>query len=358
MSGRVVTSLDVALRAGVSRSAVSRCFTPGASVSEDMRRRVLDAAKQLGYRPNAIARSLNMGSSRMIAVVLGYMENPFYPALLERLATRLQARGYRLLLFTAPPDGSNEELFSEILAYQVDGIVMASILLTSALADQCRAAGIPVVLVNRTTDNPEVSSVTADNRTGARAIADFLLASGHKRYAYLAGLQSSSTNSDREQAYRKRLADAGVSEVLREEGHYTQDGAREAARRLLTRRKRPDAIFCANDHMAFAAMDVARFELGLRIPDDVSIVGYDDVIPAAWPAYALTTVEQPVDAMAEAAMDLILSRIGAGADIGAQLRIPGELVVRSSARRPMTGVVNIDGRDVWRRPVKRTARSK
>ena len=221
MSRSGITSADVALRAGVSRSAVSRCFTPGASVSSKTRGRVMEAAQALGYRPNAIARSLNKGRSRMIAVVLGYMDNPFYPAMLERLAERLHSRGYRLLLFTARPDGSCDELFSEILVYQVDGIILASILLTSALAQRCRDAGIPLVLVNRTTDDRNISSVTAHNRKGARAVADFLLAGGHRRFAYVAGLASSSTNHDRESAFRKRLAEAGVREILREEGGYT-----------------------------------------------------------------------------------------------------------------------------------------
>lgn len=351
MVGRVVTSRDVALRAGVSRSAVSRCFTAGASVAVETRERVLAAAKALGYRPNAIARSLNKGASRMIAVVLGYMENPFYPALLDRLAARLQQRGYRLLMLSVPPDDSGDELYSEILAYQVDGLILASALLSSALAEQCRTAGIPVVLVNRTIAEAGVSSVTADNRNGARAVADFLLAGGHKRFAYLAGLHTSSTNHDREQAFRKRLAEAGHGEILREEGHYTREGARDAAYKLLTLRKRPDAIFCANDHMALAAMDVARFELGLDVPSDLSIVGYDDVVAAGWPAYGLTTVEQPVDAMAEMAMTLLLARIGENGptliDAGEQIRIPGELIVRGSARRPQEGVVSVDGRDIW-----------
>jgi DNA-binding LacI/PurR family transcriptional regulator len=348
MARGVITSADVAARAGVSRSAVSRCFTPGASVSSQTRARVMDAAQALGYRPNAIARSLNKGRSRIIAVVLGYMDNPFYPAMLERLAESLRSRGYRLLLFTARSDGSGDELLSEILDYQVDGVILASILLTSGLAQRCRAARIPLVLVNRTTEDRDVSSVTADNRVGARAMADFLLAGGHRRFAFVAGLASSSTNHDREVAFRARLAEAGVNAVMREEGGYTWEGAREATRRLLRGPRPPDAIFCANDHMAMAAMDVARFEFGLRAPDDVSIVGYDDVAGTAWPSYRLTTVEQPVDAMARAAVDVLMARVEGDERGGAQVRIPGELVVRESARRPPKGVVSMDGREIWR----------
>jgi DNA-binding LacI/PurR family transcriptional regulator len=346
MAGRV-TSVDVAARAGVSRSAVSRCFTPGASIAPETRRKVTEAAKALGYRPNAIARSLIAGRSRMIAVVVGYMQNQFYPDLLDRLARELQARGYHLLLFAASPEGDSDALFPQILAYQADGIILASATLSSALADECNAAGIPVVLINRTTDGTGVSSVTADNVNGARAVADFLLAGGHRRFAYVAGTAASSTNQDREAAFRGRLAEAGIGEVLREDGGYSQEGAAEAARRLLTRRDRPDAVFCANDHMAIAFMDAARHALGLRIPQDVSVVGYDDVGPARWPSYALTSVEQPVEAMVDIAASALLDRIE-GRETAARIaRVPGALVVRESARRPAAGIMTIDGRDVW-----------
>jgi DNA-binding LacI/PurR family transcriptional regulator len=346
--GRIVTSVEVAHRAGVSRSAVSRCFTPGASIAPDTRDKVMRAAKALGYRPNAIARSLIAGRSRMIAVVIGYMENQFYPALIDRLARELQDLGYRLLLFTGAPDGPSDALFAEILGYRVDGMILASTLLSSALAEECRAAGVPVVLVNRTTDSIDISSVAADNGTGARAVAEFLLAAGHRRFGYVAGIASSSTNQDREAAFRDRLAEAGIDAMSREDGGYTQQGARDAALRMLTRPDRPDAIFCANDHMAIAVMDAARFELGLRIPDDVSIVGYDDVGPAAWPSYGLTTVEQPVEAMVRAAVETLMARIAGERAPERTIRIPGELVVRCSARRPAHGIVGSGGRDLWR----------
>ena len=145
---------------------------------------------------------------------------------------------------------------------------------------------------------------------------------------------------------------------MREEGAYTREGAQDAARRLLRRSRPPDAIFCANDHMALAAMDVARFELGLRTPEDVSIIGYDDVASAAWPSYGLTSVEQPVDAMAQGAVDALMSRIEGDERGGEQVRISGELVVRTSARRPASGIVSVDGRDVWRPRERKAARAK
>lgn len=353
MTGRVNTSIEVANRAGVSRSAVSRCFTPGASISDETRRKVMEAAKALGYRPNAIARSLNVGRSRMIAVVIGYMENQFYPALLDRLAQRLQSRAYRLLLFTSKPDGDCDELFAEILAYKVDGIILASTLLSSELAEECKSANIPVVLVNRTTDSANISSVTADNRDGARCVADFLLAGGHRRFGFIAGIASSSTNQDRKNAFLERLNEAGITDVIHAEGHYSQEGAQKAARELLGLRTQPDAIFCANDHMALAVMDVARYEFGLDIPGAISIVGYDDVGAAAWPSYNLTTVQQPVDAMAQAAVDSLMQRMESASVPAHTIRIPGDLVVRGSARRPSYGLLHAGGQIIWRPEAKK-----
>jgi DNA-binding LacI/PurR family transcriptional regulator len=344
---RRVTSFEVARRAGVSRSAVSRCFTDGASIAPETRHRVMEAATALGYRPNAIARSLITSRSRMIAVVMGHLANPFYPDLLARLSAVLQQRGYRLLLFTGAPDASADPLVAQILPYQVDGIVLASTTLSSGLADECAAAGIPVVLINRTADRAHVSSVASANLDGGRLVARFLLAGGHERFGYIAGTEASSTNRDRERGYRAALTEAGAGPVARAVGAYSQEGARAAARALLRARPRPDALFCANDHMAIAVMDVARHELGLRVPDDLSVVGFDDAPPAAWASYGLTTVEQPVAPMVDAAVDILLGQIEGKERPAHHVALAGALVVRDSARRPAFGLVRDDDRTIW-----------
>jgi DNA-binding LacI/PurR family transcriptional regulator len=200
-----VTSQHVARLAQVSQSAVSRTYTLGASVSNDTRARVMDAARQLGYRPNAIARSLITKRSRIIGVVMSQLDNQFYPLVLEKLSQRLRRDGYHVLLFITAhdePDG----VLAEILQYQVDGIIMASTVLSSALARDCARAGSPVVLFNRMTkrvpneDHP-TSAVTSDNEAGGRMAARHLYAGGHQRIAYIAGLEESSTNQDRERGF-------------------------------------------------------------------------------------------------------------------------------------------------------------
>lgn len=343
-----VTSSEVARRAGVSQSAVSRTFTPGASIAPKTRAKVLAAAKELGYRPNAIARSLITNKSRIIAVVMAYLENLFYPDVLEELGRLLVKENYRLLLFTGFMDRDSDPVFDQLMQYRVDGIILASTSLSSELSEECAAAGIPVVLFNRTTERDAVSSVTTRNREGGRRVAEFLLAGGHQRFAYISGLESSSTNRDRFAGYRETLAQAGHEDIIVEVGNYDRAEAEAAARKILGRSDRPDALFVANDHMAVAAMDVARYEFGLSIPEDLSIIGYDDVGPARWSSYAITTMSQPLKRMVEATVDILMAQISSGV-IEAEHRIlNGELVVRNSARLPKTGIVEIDGRRIYK----------
>ena len=330
------TSLDVARLAGVSQSAVSRCFTAGASVSDAMRNKVQEAARKLGYQPNAHARSLITGRSRIIGLVLSHIENLFYPAVLEQLAQRLQQDGYHLLIFIS--DGHNaDDLVGEILQYKVDGIVLGATTLSSALAQRCADASIPVVLFNRIMAEGSagsVSSVRSDNVGGGREIARFLVAGGHRRIAYLAGREDSSTNLERERGFREGLAEAGQRIYARAIGNYDVLQARQATRDLFAQaEQRPDAVFVASDQMAIAVLDTLRHELGLAVPQQVSVVGFDNVPQAAWESYALTTFEQPVQPMVEATVELLQSYLRGDAMPNTRnIVIAGQLVLRGSCQ--------------------------
>jgi DNA-binding LacI/PurR family transcriptional regulator len=341
-----VTSIDVARLAEVSQSAVSRSFTPGASVSEGTRLKVMEAARKLGYRPNAHARSLITKRSRIIGLVLSYLENLFYPVALERLAKRLQRDGYHVLLFVTDTQNA-DELVDEILQYHVDGIVLAATTLSSGLAQRCADAAIPVVLFNRVMavggGNSSghagaagtVSSVRSDNVAGGRAVARHLAQTGHQRVAYIAGHEESSTNLERERGFRDGLAERGLRIWARSVGNYDFEQARAAARELFKPgAERPDAVFVASDHMAFGVMDVLRFELGLRVPQDVSVVGFDNVPQADWASYRLTTVEQPVQPMIEATVGLLQKYLRDGHPPQSEnVVVPGQLVLRDSVRQ-------------------------
>ncbi|MCZ4312139.1 LacI family DNA-binding transcriptional regulator [Comamonadaceae bacterium G21597-S1] len=327
-----VTSLDVARLAQVSQSAVSRTFTPGASVSDATRVKVEEAARKLGYRPNAIARTLITRRSRIIGVVMSYLENQFYPVVLEKLSQRLQRDGYHVLLFITD-SRQTDAVLAEILQYQVDGMVMASTSMSSALALRCEEAGIPVVLFNRVSAGSEnTSSVTTDNYQGGLLVGQYLARTGHRRVAYIAGLEDTSTNQQRERGLRDGLAESGQKVFTRAVGNYDFEDAKAAARSLFAVKaaQRPDAVFVANDHMAIAVMDTLRIELGLRIPQDVSVVGFDDVKQASWGSYQLSSVVQDADAMIEATAGLLMEEMD-GANQNRAVVLPTRLVLRASS---------------------------
>lgn len=333
MRNERVTSLQVARKAGVSQSAVSRVFTPGASVSQSTRERVLKAADQLGYRPNVLARAMITGKSRIIGLVVAYLENQFYPEAVERLSVALQEQGYHVLVFMASATvGDVEPVMREILDYQVDGIILASVSMSSHLAARCDEAGIPVVLFNRAQDDNRLCSVTTNNYIGGRAIAKHFVDLGHTSIGYIAGFEEASTQIDRERGFVEGLQEAGLELAAREVGGFEYSMARAAAFEMFTGSNRPTAALVANDHMAFAVMDVLRFKLGLSIPGDVSIAGFDDVPIAAWPAYDLTTYRQPINRMVARTVQTLLSRIADAGVAPERIEIEGELIVRGSTR--------------------------
>jgi len=333
MAGERVTSLQVARDAGVSRSAVSRVFTPGASVSAHTREKVLRAADELGYRPNVLARAVITGRSRMIGLVVAYLENQFYPLVVERLSVALQAEGYHVLVFMASSTTDDlQGVVNEILDHQVEGIVLASVSMSSDLAARCNDHGIPVVLFNRDQDDERLCAVTTDNYRGGREIGAHFVATGHVRIGYVAGFEGASTQRDRERGLLDALDSAGLALACREPGGFEYDTARRAALEMFARPDRPDAVFVCNDHMAFAVMDALRHELGLRVPEDVSVAGFDDVPVAAWPAYDLTSYRQPINRMIIRTVELLMTRIRDANEAPRKTRWAGELILRGSTR--------------------------
>jgi len=333
MSTQKITSMEVTKLAGVSQSAVSRVFTPGASSSKKTNELVRKAAAELGYRPNVLARSLITGKSRMIGLVVAYLDNYFYPEALELLSSALQKKGYHVLIFmSGNKEGDIADAVDEILDYQVDGIIAASVSMSSDLAKRCTSAGVPVVLFNRTQDDDRLSAVTSDNFQGGQKVARFLLAGGHKRIGYIAGWEGASTQRDREKGFTEELVRNGQELYAREVGNFNSDEARQAARTMFSKQNFPDAVFVANDAMAIAVIDVIRFELGLQVPEQVSVVGYDDVPISSWPAYDLTTVRQPANRMVAETVSILIESIENKTTTARRIEIDGPLMVRGSAK--------------------------
>lgn len=329
-SDKRVTSHEVARQAGVSQSTVSRALAGDPRLSEDTRLRVLEVARSLGYRPNAIARSLITKRTKIVGLVASNMANPFYPLVLEALTQHLHNLGWRVLLFTAGSREDVDDLLPEVLAYQVDGLIIVSATMSSRMARECVGRGTPVVLFNRYVPGSGASAVSCDNREGGRKVAEALLRAGYRRLAYIAGREDSSTNVDRERGFAEVLREHGQT-WLREPGNFSYEAGFNAAMRLLRLEAPPQAIFCANDITAIGAIDAAR-KLGVRVPEDLAVIGFDDIPAASWAAYNLTTVRQPIERMIEASVRLLLGRIEDPGLLAVNEFIPGELVRRGSAR--------------------------
>ena len=336
MSQVRVTSLQVAQKAGVSQSAVSRVFTPGASASAKTIEKVQKASAELGYRPNSLARAMVSGKSRIIGLVVAYLNNQFYPEALEKLSKKLQERGYHVLVFMASNSSDNiDTVIEEILDYQVDGIIAASVALSPELSNKCREAGVPLVLFNRAHESPNMSAVTSDNYAGGEKVAKYLISAGYEKIAYLAGWEGASTQRDREAGFMETLNASGIKLFSRGFGNFERAQSKKATHEMFkkTADHRPDVVFVANDHMALAVMDTLRYELGLKIPEDVAVVGYDDVPAAEWPSYDLTTVRQCSGQMVNITIDILLEEIETEGSQPRIVKIDGPLIIRGSSRK-------------------------
>lgn len=333
MPSRLVTSYDVAKLAGVSQPTVSRTFAGSSNVSPATRARVLAAAKRLGYQPSAIARGLTTQQTDIVGVIMGNMSSSmFYPKVLDLLGHQLQPLGKQILFFNTSESRPIEDIMPRMMGYRVDGLIVVSTAPGRELVDMLTSKGTPVVLINRTIPNSSANSVCSNNESGGRLAAELFVQAGHHKPAFLAGVERTPTNTLREKGYKECLRESGHDNILTAQGAYSYESGYEAALHLLDRDDPPDAIFCAADIMALGAMDAARYRLGIRVPQDLSIVGYDDIPMAGWEAYNLTTIRQSVIVLVEAVMRLVV-KPGDGTIItGENVLIPEQLIQRGSAR--------------------------
>ncbi|MBL6455588.1 LacI family DNA-binding transcriptional regulator [Belnapia sp. T6] len=320
--------------AGVSVSTVSRALKDDPRIAPATRRRIADLAREAGYMPNVLARSLSGGQSGLIGLVNGPMQNPFYAELLAEAVNQAAERGQRLLILHAGTGPIEDRTSEALLHYRVDGCLVASAELSSRAAAICAERGVPLVMVNRVA-RLHASAVSCDNEAGGRDVAKFLLAGGHRRPALVLGTVGVSTSDGRERAFIARLAEAGLRLALRLHGHSTYEGGHAAGTAIaaLPAGERPDAVFVLNDIMAMGLLDAVR-EAGLRVPEDLSVVGFDDVPAAARRCYGLTTLAQPLGTMVRRGLDLLAARIADPALPDESVTLRGQLVVRHSARLP------------------------
>lgn len=328
------TAQDVAKAAGTSQSAVSRVFTPGTSVSPDLRKRVIKIANEMGYRPNAIARSLITRKSSMVAVTMASMHNAYNSELLECLTAGLQDQGFQVLLFSAPHGASANLLLEQIMRYQVEAVILGSTGLSPLQASECQLAGVPVIMFNPSLDDTEVSVVLGENERAGEIIGEFLVEGGHKHMAFVAGHENTVGSHDRQKGFTRAVVGAGLPAPTVVNGEYNIARTAQAMRELLMRSDRPDAIFCSNDSTALICLDVARYEFGLSVPRDLSIIGFDDMAQSRLPCYDLTTYAQPVKPMADLTIGMIRDFARDPKQGPRRITVSGEFVIRGTARIP------------------------
>ena len=305
----VVTLKDVAERAGVSRSAVSRTFTEGASVSPKTRAKVEKAANDLGYTPNALASSLTTGRTKLIGLIVNNFHNPLILEVFDLFTRGLQDRGLRPLLVNLSDATDPAASVKMLRQYSVDGVIVASSTLPSSFAESFQNAGLPVVhAFGRYAIAPDVHVVGIDNVACGRMAAEALVQRGYRRLAFLGGPRTATSTQDRVAGFLGALAPYPEIRVTTSYAtDYSFDAGRAEMQRLLTETP-AEAYFCGDDLLAVGALSAIE-EAGLSVPGDIGLIGLNDMEMARWQLIGLTTIHQPVAQIIEAAIDLVVSII-------------------------------------------------
>ena len=298
------TSQDVAKLAGVSQSAVSRCFTKGASISTRTKLRVLEAAKKLKYKPSSSSTNLVLNEdSGLVGVILPYITNRYYPEVLIELHEALRQGGFRILLITTD-DGEelDEKLIQPYLKDKLIAIISAT-KPTDAFVESCIQKRIQFIAYNRSWDIPTISSVACDHKNGGKLVADYFIKNNHHNIALIEGPRGSFVSDERSKGFKQHLKNYKKIKLHVEKGFFTYEGGYQAAEKML--KKNVSAIFCADDTMAFGCQDYIKKNTSFKKSNQIEIIGYGDISMSSWKSYDLTTVKQPIRQMSKLATQLI-----------------------------------------------------
>ncbi len=329
-----VSAEDVARRAGVSRSAVSRTFTPGASVSTETRDRVMRAADELGYRVNHLARSLARRRTGIVCLVAADVETPHIARLVKAITRRLQdEQRVGLLLSLGGPSDDPAATLEQTFHYRADATIVLSGTPAESIVRRALESGQRLILINRADPVAGPDHIRTSSEDAAQSALKAFLEAGCRRLAVVNSGRPTPSLAAREEAFKAGASAEGLAvDVVREGSGSHYEGGLAAARRLFARGRRPDAVFCVNDLMAFGVMDCARHEFGLEIPSALCVIGFDDIPQADWLAYRLTTFSQPFDVIAQAAVRLAVQE--RGPEVAAEtVSVAPRLVWRDTVRR-------------------------
>lgn len=332
----MVTIKDIAQVAGVSPSTVSRALNDSPLVSKKTKERIRRIAEELGYERNELALGLVKGTSGALGLVVPDITNPFFAEIARGVSDVAHAQGCGVLLCTTEGDLKREARYLRFLRRKrVDGLILCAVTLDDPNLPELLRTPIPFVLVSRLVHGVDVPFVVGDDKAGGRLAVEHLVQLGHTKIAFIGGPPNVQSSRDRMVAYREVLKEHGLSFCSNWAmfADFTQAAGREAARRLLQKHTRPTAIFAANDVIALGVMEAAE-ELGLSIPEDLSLVGYDNISYAALPRIQLTTVAQPTYEMGRIAAEYILSVCNGKATEKLYCVLPPRLVVRKTTASP------------------------
>jgi len=331
-SKKRVTSFDVARHAGVSRSAVSRAFSENAVISDATRKKVLEAAKELGYSVNFMARSLQTRHSNLVGIVVSALDTPFRARQVKIAAQEFVRQGFRPILMNAETPEEVEKLSAQLFNYNVAGILVTSATPSSAIISECNRLSIPIVLVNRGSQIEGVDNIQMDTQQAGQLAFDMLVQSGAKNLAVVHPQITSYSVTGRATAFVTacKFAEIPVTEFLAPGQTYT---AGAAITDQITRTKQQiDGIFCSTDTLAFGVMDELRHTHSISIPNDIQIIGCDDVEQASWSSYQLSTIRQDSTEQSITAVEMMLKRIKYPTQQGQTIVQPVSPVYRATTR--------------------------
>ena len=329
----MATMKDVAQRAGVSPSTVSHVINETRFVSQQLRDRVLHAMRELNYQPSAVARSLRTKRTQVVALVIPDITNPYFPEVARGVQDVAEENEYSVILCNTDRVRGRELRFLKALRGQwVDGLILNPSEVTFGDLQDLQDAQIPVVLIGSQIDHPDLDVVMVNNVQGAYDAVSHLIDLGHRRIGLVGGQRAASSGEQRFQGYIRALADHDipVDEEIITEGRFTREGGYESMKRLLALQSPPTAVFASSDVMAIGAL-MAIQEQGLQVPNDVSLVGFDDIAEASTTTPKLTTVSQPKYQTGEVAAQLLFDRVeGASPGERQKIVLSHQLVIRDS----------------------------
>ena len=333
------TITDVAAEAQVHPSTVSRVLNghPTSSIRPETRKRIVLAADRLGYRPSALARSLRLQRTLTLGMLVPDITNPFFSSIIKGAEHTARERGYNLILCNSEDEPEREATYLHVLRQgQVDGVLIASSQMADGTIEGLREDGFPFVLLNRAARGQDDLAVVVDNHMAAAEVVTYLALLGHRRIGHIAGPQNTTTGVERREGYRETMQRLGLANdpgLIVEAEAFSEQGGYRALGTMLAGTARPSAVFGANDLIAIGMLQRLR-EIGLRVPQDLSIVGFNDIPLAGLLEPALTTVRVPQLEMGIVGAQLLIDRLQGRPIPNGRVTLPTELVIRASSGGP------------------------